>query len=228
MTLAGFFEGMTEVRAALTGDRQGRLLEATESVGDDAEQEAAAAAMAASALDAAAEALGLGALAGLQVRSSTRATLTAVSPTALLLVSVDPVRRTAEVEKRLAAWGTEAAPADPPGRSDPPGHADLPVHADLPAFAPSAVAAADLPPAGTGTAIPAAGPREDAWAALRRALVRAHLSEAVVRLREVAAASAAGAAPAGPGAEPLAPEALGAAMQRLLEGIGSVMAGDTL
>lgn len=218
MTLAALFEGMTEVRAALTGDRKGHLLEATETVGDDAEQEAAAAAMAASELDAAAEALGLGALAGVQVRSTARATLTAVGPSTLLLVSVDPVRRTAEVEKRLADWAagaTEAVPPPPAAAVDPP--------ISGPATAP---ATAELPPPGTGTAIPAAGPREDAWAALRRALVRAHLSEAVVRLREVAAAS--GAAPAGPGAEPLSPEALGAAMQRLLEGIGSVMAGDTL
>lgn len=212
MTLAALFEGMTEVRAALNGDRKGHLLEATETVGDDAEQEAAAAAMAASELDAAAEVLGLGALSGLQVRSSAKATLTAVGPSALLLVSVDPVRRTAEVEKRLADWAAGTPLADPPAAAEPP-----PPAAPLPG---------ELPPPGTGTAIPAAGSREDPWAALRRALVRAHLSEAVVRLREVAAA--AGTAPAGPGAEPLSPEALGAAMQRLLEGIGSVMAGDTL
>jgi uncharacterized protein DUF4388 len=212
MSLAALFEGMTEVRAALTGDRRGHLLEATEAAADSAEQDAATVAMAASELDAVADVLGLGPLAGLQVRSSTRATITAVTPAAFLLVSVDPVRRTAELEKKLAAWEPGAAGAT--------------------AAPPTLAAGADLKPLGTSTSLPAVGgpgaapPRDDPWAALRRALVRAHLSEAVARLREVAAA------PTGtgerPGSEPLQVEELAAAMQRMLEGIGSVMAGDTL
>jgi tetratricopeptide (TPR) repeat protein len=132
-----------------------------------------------------------------------------VAPTAFLLVSVDPVRRTAELEKRLAAWDPEAAASAAP----PPAEER------------------ELQPPGTSTALPAVGapavpPREDPWAALRRSLVRAHLSEAVARLREVAGAPAGG--PERPGSEPLLVEELGAAMQRMLEGIGSVMAGDTL
>lgn len=225
MSLAALFEGMTEVRAALKGDREGHLVEATASAGDAAEEEAAATALAVNGLDAAAEALGLGRLEGLQVRSSSRATLTAVGPAGFLAVAVDPVRRTAEVEKRLAAWLDEpAAPAAGPAQAPAPAAPQ----AAAPA-APPRAAANELPPPGTATALPAAGgpsARDEAWAALRRALVRGHLSEAVARLREVAAA------PAGPvdrpGAEPLPIEELGAAMQRMLEGIGSVMAGDPL
>lgn len=230
MSLAALFEGMTEVRAALTGDREGHLLEATESAGDAAEQDAATTAVAAGGLDAAAEVLGLGALEGLQVRSSARATLTAVGPAAFLMVSVDPVRRTAEVEKRLAAW-LDGAPAPAPAAVPTPAAASAEAAAPAPPAAPPPPRTEpnEFPPPGTSTSLPAAGgpsPRDQAWASLRRALVRAHLSEAVARLREVAAA------PAGPadrpGAEPLPIEELGAAMQRLLEGIGSVMAGDTL
>lgn len=217
MSLSALFEGMTEVRAALTGDRRGHLLEATEAAGDDAEQEAATIAMAASELDAAAEALGLGALEGLQVRSSSRATITAVAPSAFLLVSVDPVRRTAEVEKRLVGWtpGAGGAGATAAGEAvpvvEPP---------ELPPPGPAAAQPAAVPPA---TAAP---PRDDPWAALRRSLVRAHLSEAVARLREVASPPVGSAGR--PGSEPLLVEELGAAMQRMLEGIGSVMSGDTL
>ncbi len=227
MSLAALFEGMTEVRSALKGDRDGRLVEVTASAGDAAEEEAAATAMALNGLDAAAEPLGLGALEGLQVRSSTRATLTAVGPAGFLAVAVDPVRRTAEVEKRLAAWLGEP-PAPAPAADPAPAPAPAAPQAAAPA-APPRAAAAEFPPPGTGTALPAAGgpsARDEAWAALRRALVRGHLSEAVARLREVAAA------PAGPvdrpGAEPLPIEELGAAMQRMLEGIGGVMAGDPL
>lgn len=220
MSLAALFDGMTEVRAALTGDRRGHVLEATEAAAENAEQDAATVAMAVAELDGAAEALGLGALHALQVRSSTRATLTAVAPDAFLLVVVDPIRRTVELEKKLAVWAPGAA-----------GAAD---DVELVAASELAVEALDLPPSGTSTTIRAvtgsgtspAPARDDPWAALRRSLVRAHLSEAVARLRAVV--SAPPSAEERPGSEPLPAEELGAAMQRLLEGIGYVMAGDTM
>lgn len=213
MSLEALFEGMTEVRAALTGDRRGHVLGATAPAAETAEQEAAAVAMAATNLDAVAEGLGLGVLQQLQVRSSARATLTAVTADAFLLVSVDPVRRTADLEKKLAAW-------DPAGPGAGTGGA--------PEVATEVEEVVDLPPPGTSTSLPAAvaPAQNDPWAALRRALVRAHLSEAVSRLRAVVDAPASGAERVG--SERLTPEDLGAAMQRLLEGIGYVMAGDTL
>jgi predicted regulator of Ras-like GTPase activity (Roadblock/LC7/MglB family)/tetratricopeptide (TPR) repeat protein len=214
MSLAALFEGMTEVRAALTGDRRGHLLEASEAAAETAEQDAATVAMAVAELDLASESLGLGSLQGLQVRSTTRATLTAVGADAFLFVSVDPLRRTAELEKKLAAW--ESGPGEAVELVTP------------------TEAAPDLPPPGTSVGLPvvtledtpAPTPREDPWAALRRSLVRAHLSEAVARLRDVADAPPGAAAR--PGSEPLPREELGAAMQVLLEGIGYVMAGDTM
>jgi tetratricopeptide (TPR) repeat protein len=219
MSLEALFEGMTEVRAALTGDRRGHLLETTETAAENGEQDAATVAMTVAELDRAAEVLGLGGLHGLQLRSSTRATFTAVAADAFLLVSVDPLRRTVELEKKLAAWVPGDGAAD---GVEVVGAAEL--VPDPPDLAPPGTSTTLQ--AVTGLATPAAPGREDPWAALRRSLVRAHLSEAVARLRAVAATPP-GAAER-PGSEPLQVEELGVAMQRMLEGIGYVMAGDTM
>jgi tetratricopeptide (TPR) repeat protein len=61
---------------------------------------------------------------------------------------------------------------------------------------------------------------------MRRALVRSHLTRAAAFKQAILDLDATAAPVAG--SEPLAPEALSAAMQRLLEGIGGVMAGDPM
>jgi tetratricopeptide (TPR) repeat protein len=72
--------------------------------------------------------------------------------------------------------------------------------------------------------VPASTAPRDPWTALRRALGRGQLNEAATLRYELPGAGS----PARAGAEPLAREACERAVQALLEGIGSVMAGDGL
>ena len=196
MTLPSLFEGVPGTRRALVADPSGRVLEAS---GDEAwapEQDAAATAMM----------VGYLATAG-------SASLTAVRPDAYLRVEVDPNRRTAEAEKVLARWADpDAAPSADSG--------SLPLPAATNPSLPS------VPVSSAGAAEAGAPGHEDAWTLLRRALVRAHLTDAS-RLQEAIAEAPPPAQPR-PGAEPLAPEALRGAMQRMVEGIGNVLAGDTV
>ena len=164
--------------------------------------------------------------------------MTAVRADALVAATVDAARATAPVVKALHAWAPATtavppppvpqaprAPAATPAATARPDSADpAPVHGPA---APRHRAGAD--PRGGARARGArrargAGHRLDPWAALRRALVRGQLTEAAARQRDIAAAPPR--SDPRPGAEPLPRAELQGAVQVLLEGIGSVMAGD--
>jgi tetratricopeptide (TPR) repeat protein len=148
----------------------------------------------------------------LLVKGTSKATVTAMRPDEILLVMVDPAKGTAQVEKALHAWasnGAAAAAGASPGSSAPA-----------------------APPGVSATAAPRSAPAEargpasaDPWAALRRSLVRGLLTEAAARRREIADATpTAGRV----GAERLAAAEIEQAMETLVQGIGSVLAGDGL
>lgn len=211
MNLSAVLQGLAEVQDAIAADRQGALVEASPGL-DRAEELAATAAVAARELTEAGDALGLGELELLLVKGSHSSSATALRPDGLLRVSLDPTRGSRPAELALRSWarpgaapaGAEAAPTPVPAALPPP-PPDLPA----PRAEPSAPAAAD----------PAGAP--DPWAAVRRALVRGQLTEGV------AASQAIGAADGGrPDGEPVNAAEREHAIQVLLEGIGSVLAGD--
>jgi len=225
MSLSSLFTGLLEVTEALTADRRGALLEATKP--EAAGRTAAALAAATNELSAAGSAVGLTRLELLLVKGASQATVTAVRSDAILHAVVPASKATVQVEKVLHAWasGESAAPAQRP----------VPAAAARPSPPPVPKAASAAPPARTVTPAPTATPvpvavevvapaGHDPWAALRRSLVRGQLTEAATRRRELGDA-----APAGhPGAEPVPAAERERALQVLLEGIGSVLAGDGL
>ncbi len=210
---------LAEVRGALTADRRGQVHASVKEL-PGAADEAAAVAVAVTELTAAGAALGLEALLRLEVKGPRRTTLAAVRADLFLLVDVDPVKRQARVNETLDAWQrgeqVPAAPAVP----RPSGLTGV-----MPAVEPPAPAGAAPPPArsASSTRLQAL---DDPWGSLRRALVRGHLTRAAAFQQAILDAGAP-TSPA-PGGEPLPRESLLAAMQRLLEGIGSVMAGDPM
>jgi hypothetical protein len=213
MSLSSLIGGRSEVRRGLTADLRGRVLETAGGSAQEAEQDAAIGAAAVSAFTKAGEAAGFTRLELLLAKGPKQSTLTAVRANAFLLAAVDPARGTAELEKALQSW--EVAPAS---RASPAPPADGP---RVPLPSPSAPAAAPAAPrAAAATGDPPGG---CPWAALRRALVRGQLTEASARQRELGAAAGDARRPGG---EPLGAAERERAMQVLLEGIGSVMAGD--
>ncbi len=242
---------MSQVQGALTADLRGKLLEATAGSPEEAEQRAAAAAATTNEFTAAGSAAGFSRLEMLLVKGSHKATLTAVRPDALLLVTVDPSRGTTEVEKLLNGWASGAMPsnASPPART-PPGagppvkppplavtsapvvnsHA-IPVPVVAPPLPPEpapapkpAAAASVVPPPVPARGVARGSAGADPWVALRRALVRGQLSKSSALQRELREASPAG--EGRPGSEPLDAKEHERAMQVLLDGIGTAMAGD--
>jgi tetratricopeptide (TPR) repeat protein len=215
--LRTLLNGLTEVRGALAADARGVLEEVTSS--ELSERDGAVTARALGELATAGTTLGLSRLELLLVRGPGSATVTAVRPDAFVLARVDPARGTAQVEEALRAWagdgGAKAASSSGRGRAVPP-----PL--------PQGPAAEAAPAAAVPTPMPApsvAGARSDPWAAWRRSLVRGLLTEAAAQRRELLDTSA-GAGRAG--AEPIAPAALDRAMLALVQGAGSVLAGDGL
>lgn len=205
---SSFIEGLGEVLGALSADARGQITGATNR--HMGERDAAALAPAVATLASSGGAAGLSRLQALTVKGATRVTVTAVRPDELLLVAIDPAKGSAHVEKALCAWASceeaprpgVALPAAPAAAQPPP-----PSPAARPAPAPGA----------------RAGSAGDPWAALRRSLVRGLLTEAAARKRELAGYSP---APGRAGAEPLSQAELDRAVQVLLQGIGSVLAGD--
>ncbi len=208
---------LVEVRGALLADRRGQV-HATVKELPAAADEAAAVAVAVTELGAAGAALGFEALLRLEMKGPHRTTLTAVRADLFLFVDVDPVKRLARTIETLDAWQLgEVRPATgaTPARSGLTG--------SLPAVEPPSPTRPDPArpaPAASLMAI------DDPWGSLRRALVRSHLTHAAAFQQAIVDAGA-DLDPV-PGSEPLPAPALQAAMQRLLEGIGSIMAGDPM
>jgi tetratricopeptide (TPR) repeat protein len=223
MTPSPPFDGLSEVRAAVTADPQGRVLAATAGARIPADAIATVAAVVRE-LSAAGSAFGLAHLGLLVVKGPAAAMLAGVRTDGFLLVSADPFRATKAIETVLSAWSqpgagdaatqppAAVAPTTPPAAGSGRGHV--------------AAEAAPAAPAATRAARPAAGepPSCDAWAALRRALVRGHLTEAVACQRDLGAPAPPG--PRRPGSEPVSADECDRAVRALLEGVGSVMAGD--
>jgi predicted regulator of Ras-like GTPase activity (Roadblock/LC7/MglB family) len=214
MTIPPELGKLPEVRATLIANRQGALLEADPRMASPAD-ESAAMAVAVAALEDSGRALGLEGLSRIELRGAKRASLTAIRGDAFLVVELDPARKPIRVLPELDAWAQEAGGAAP-----------LPAPGHVPPPLPRSPAAAAPTPAPAAAPAPAEPSAEPPWGALRRALARGHLTRAAALLRELASAPGAGSGTAG--AEPLEAAALEAAGQRMLEGIGSVLAGDPL
>ena len=208
---------LVEVRGALTADRRGQV-HATVKDLPGAADEAAAVAVAVTELGAAGAALGFEALLRLEMKGPHRTTLTAVRDDLFLLVDVDPVKRLARTIETLDAWQRgELLPATEAARA-PSGLTGV-----LPAVEPPSSPRARAAPTPSSAKLMAL---DDPWGSLRRALVRSHLTRAAAFQQAIVDAGASLAQV--PGSEPLSPPALQAAMQRLMEGIGSIMAGDPM
>jgi hypothetical protein len=209
---------MPEVRGALTADRSGQVHASVREIAGAAD-EAAAVAVAVTELSAAGAALGLEALVRFEVKGPRRTTITAVREDLFLLVDVDPIKRMARTSEVLDAWqrgellpATGAAPArsgltgvlpavEPPPLPRPHHPATVPSTSRLAAF-------------------------DDPWCSLRRALVRGHLTRAAAFQQAILDAGL-HLTPV-PGSEKLSTAALQTAMRQMLEGIGSIMAGDPM
>ena len=213
---------LAEVRGAIVADRRGQVHGAIRELPGSADA-AAALAVAVTELGSAGAMLGLAALRRLEVKGPRRTTLTAVQPDLFLHVDVDPVKRLARVVETLDAWDRgELLPATgAPAASHASGLTGV-----LPAVEAAAPPAPPPRPPGAAPASPRLMAIDDPWGSLRRALVRSQLTRAAAFHKAILDLGATGAPVAG--SEPLASEALAAAMQRLLEGIGDVMAGDPM
>jgi hypothetical protein len=200
-------------------DDAGRVIHASPESADAARTGGATRAVAAP-LQVAGEIAGLGALLTFTVRGAASSSVAAISGGALLRVDVDPATTTLQVEKALLGWTPSlAGDAAPRTFGSPASATATPTSRAAPPPVPPAPATAPTP---TPTPAPAARPGADAWAALRRTLGRGQLSEAVSRQHELAGAARPGRA----GSEPVHPDACERTVRALLQGIGSVMAGD--
>jgi tetratricopeptide (TPR) repeat protein len=215
MTLPTQLAGLSEVRGALTVAPDGRLVSATPGVAGASSDGAAAIAVALKTLADAGATAGLGALQLAHLKGTASSLVGGKRDDALLLVHVEPSRMTSAVEKAVRAWtrGEAATPA-PSG----------PATGARAAAPPPPIPARPAPTAASLPAAPAATPARDAWAVLRHALGRGLLNEAATVRNELASAASPGRA----GAEALSREDCDRAVQVLLEGVGSVMAGDGL
>ncbi|MFL5301613.1 MAG: DUF4388 domain-containing protein [Anaeromyxobacteraceae bacterium] len=186
-----------DLLAALVADRAGQLLAAAPGATALDEDAAAAAAVAFAELASAGDALGIGALQLVHVRNDRQALLAAVRDDSFLLALADP-QRTGPAQALVGAWDPAAGLPRAPSRPA------------APPAAPPKASALDR----------AAAPAADAWARLRRALVRADLGTAAAAwARELEGASPAG-------AEAVASPEHERALQLLLEGVGCIAAGD--
>ena len=239
MILPSQLDGLPEVRNALTVAPDGRLVSATDGAANDAAT--AALVIALQSFAAAGDAAHLGALVTTHLKGTKTSIVTGSRADALLLVHVDPARGTGAVEKAVNAWahGVAAAPpprpvvhhaaptSTPPPRlpSAQPAGGALPARppGTSPGFAPPSLPQAPTAAATEPRAASAPGVR-DPWAMLRRALGRGLLTEAAALKYELPAAANPGRA----GCEAVSRDECEQAMQALLEGVGSVMAGDGL
>jgi len=192
---------LSEVWGVVAADLQGGVVEATSGSPGENAQGAAATAAAMSAFAAAGEVAGLISLEILQVKSAGKTMVSAARPNAHLLVTVDPSRETAKVEDVLHTWATaRGEEVSSPAVERPED--------------PTAVVDKEEPPGSEGAPSASPGPSaRDAWAAFRSALARGQLKKAASLRLELSNA-----------AEEV--EERERAIEVLLEGIGTVMAGD--
>ncbi len=205
---------LAEVRGALTADRRGQVHAALKEV-PGAADEAAAVAVAVTELDGAGSTLGFAGLHRLEVKGPRRTTVTAIRADLFLFVDVDPGKRAARTVELLDAWQRGVALPAGGAAATPSGLTGV-----LEAVDPQANHAAA---SGSSTRLAAI---DDPWSSLRRALVRSQLTRAAAFQQAILDAPH-NPAPA-PGSEPLPVPILQAAMQRMLEGIGGIMAGDPM
>jgi tetratricopeptide (TPR) repeat protein len=219
MSLPPILGELAEIRGALTADRRGQI-HATVKEFEGAADEAAAVAVAVTELSRAGTALGFEALHRLEVKGPRRTTLTAVRDDLFLLADLDPVKRLGRASETLEAWQRGEVV-----RSTGELRGSSGLTGVLPAAEPPSTAPPRPLPAATASGTrPAA--LDDPWCSLRRALVRGQLTRAAAFQQAIVDA---GPSPVPvPGGEPLSPEALQVAMQRLLEGIGGIMSGDPM
>jgi hypothetical protein len=207
MSLPTQLHALSEVKSAMAVEPGGRLV-AAEPANPAAAGGAAAIAVAVEGLAAAGSAAKLGGLATVLVKGAASSTVTAVRPDEIVQAAVDPATTTNQVERVLKEWATPGAAA-PARRPTPP----KPVPAQ-PAPGAARAQVQTFAPKGAGGS--------DPWAALRRALGRGQLNEAVAHQHELAAA----ADPSRPGSEPFEGDGFERAVRALLEGIGSALASD--
>jgi hypothetical protein len=186
----------TAGRDDLVADLNGQVLEAGPASPEASQRVAAIAVVALSHFAAAGSAARLKPLQTLVVKSSSRSLTIAVQANALRVSGIGPPPERADGE--AASWLPESFPPPPADQEGEPARtAPTPQEPQL---------AGDL------------------WVALRRAFVRGQLTEATARIRELDALPSAADSPAG--TEPIGPAERDRAMEVLLTGIGSVMAGD--
>ena len=222
MSLPPPLQGLSEIKGALTVDPTGRLIAAEPSSAGHADS-AAAIAVVVSGFSAAGTSARLGQLSTLLVKGAGSSSVTAVRPDALLVVTVDPATTTHQVERALKEWKPGGASAPRAPAAAPRAAPATPRSATPPKPLPTPAAAAPRPPVTTfaprtGNTRPAADP----WASLRRSLGRGQLTEAVSYQRQLVTAGD----PERYGSECVSAEECDRAVRALLEGIGSVMAGD--
>jgi hypothetical protein len=212
-------EALPELRESLAVDRRGQIVAASPGATATPEK-AAALTQALSTVVEVGGLLGLGTPELVHLRGGHTSSVAAVRGDGFLRLVVDPARGTGPAEKAARAW-IRGGPPPPAARPVPP--PPLPAGGrPLPARPAATAAGVPAQDAAAQPAVRAAPAARDAWAALRHALGRAQLTEAAALRAELPAA----ANPARAGCEPVTREDCERVVQGLLEGIGSVMAGD--
>ena len=222
MGLLSLFDEPAAVRGVVACELSGRPLEPSAGPLPLTEKHCTVAAAAMHELAAAGDALGLSHVEAIVVKGAHQAILTAVHPEAMLLAVVDASNGTAAFEKALRSWSPAARP--PPLRSTAT-LASPSAEVLISMTPPPIPLARGTPPNGTANAKRPA-PAGAGWAALRRALVRGQLTQATAVQRALRDAPAAAEPEAG--AEPVDGPEQDRVMQLLVDGVGSVMAGDSV
>ncbi|MGB8931028.1 MAG: hypothetical protein WCC48_07255, partial [Anaeromyxobacteraceae bacterium] len=121
MSLPPLLQGLSEIKGALTVDPTGRLL-AAEPASAGQGDSAAAIAVVVSGFSSAGASAKLGPLSALLVKGTRTSSVTAVRPSAMMLVTIDPATTTHQVERALRGWtpGAASAPAAAQGASVTP------------------------------------------------------------------------------------------------------------
>jgi len=220
MALLSLFDEPTAVRGVVACDLGGRPLEPSAGPLALTETHGAAAAAAVREFAAAGEALGFSSVEEIAVKAPDRAVLTAIHPEGMLLAVVDPSNGTAAFEKALRAWPSTGRPPPLPARSA----GSSPAPEVLGSMTPPPIPLTRSPASNGATPARRLAPAESRWAGLRRSLVRGQLTQAVALQRELRDAPPAASPEAG--AEPLSGEDQDRLMRILVDGVGSVMAGD--
>lgn len=235
MSVSILFDGLAEVRAALVGDRQGQLLDSTDtSTMSEMQSLAEITAVVAQQLGAVGSAMGLTGLNTLAIKGPTHSSLAAFRQSAFLVAMLDPECSPGPVERILQGWTPEATvPEAPPAEM-------ISAAEGLPSPEPEATAvelepdaedvdlggpelSLDLTPAADAPLAPAEPASVPLSAQLRRAVVRGLLADAAVCARKMAeAARSDGAGPS----DSLAPAPIEQAAASLLDGVGRVIGGD--